>query len=83
MPIREDMVMNKLSLIDSPAGQATLGELGVSDRLGPDAVSLHSIHGLHGSWEVSLIAEVGELIEQRRGGGGGWHVARTNGDERE
>nr|POF21663.1 aminoacylase-1 [Quercus suber] len=84
VPFREDMVMNKLSLIDSPASQATLDELGVIDRIGPDAVSLHSVHGLHGSWEVSLIAEVGELIEQRRGGGGGCcHIARTNGDERE
>jgi hypothetical protein len=60
--------MNKLSIINSSASQTTLDELQVCDRISPDAVSLHSVHGLHGYWEVSSIAEVGKLIKQRRGG---------------
>uniref|UniRef100_A0A2N9HVB8 N-acyl-aliphatic-L-amino acid amidohydrolase n=1 Tax=Fagus sylvatica TaxID=28930 RepID=A0A2N9HVB8_FAGSY len=73
VPIRENMVMNELSIIDSPASQTTLDELQVCDRINPNSVSLHSAHGLHGSWVVSMIAKVGELIKQKQGGA--WHIA--------
>ena len=73
VPIRENVIMNELSIIDSPASQTTLDELQVCDRINPNSLSLHSAHGLHGSWVVSMIAKVGELIKQKRGGA--WHIA--------
>ena len=79
-PCEKNVVMNELTFFDSAASRAALDELRVGDRVGPDAVSLHSVHGLHGSREVSPIAEVSELMEQRRRGG--WHIPRPNGCER-
>lgn len=61
------MLVDELTLLNSSPSQAALDELGVDDGVGPKSAPLHGFHGCHGSREVSLVAEFGELLDQSGG----------------
>lgn len=56
--------MDTFSLFNGAAGQAALDELRIGDRVGPNSMFVHCVHGFHGSGQISLVAKLGEFMNQ-------------------
>lgn len=58
------MVVKALAFSDSLMSHATLDELRIGDGIGIDTAFFHDFQSVHGSGKVSVVAEVGKIVEQ-------------------